>query len=141
MDNFVVHDVILRKIVSCAWDPWPHLQRRLMISSSHPLSWAQTMSSFRPTRLVIIGKLDAWLNMLGCPRMSHGSRITCGYERPPGAPDTHSPFPHSAHRYSRMLSCTRMCSFSISFLAKDFPHCSQAWLFTPVNKHSSAGKP
>lgn len=30
-----------------------------------------------------------------------------------------------------MLSCTRMCSFSISFRAKDFPHCSQAWLFTP----------
>lgn len=24
-----------------------------------------------------------------------------------------------------------MCSFSMSFLAKDFPHCSQAWLFTP----------
>lgn len=27
-----------------------------------------------------------------------------------------------------------MCSFSMSFLAKDFPHCSQAWLFTPTSK-------
>lgn len=33
-----------------------------------------------------------------------------------------------------MLSCTRMCSFSISFRAKDFPHCSQAWLFTPYKQ-------
>lgn len=41
------------------------------------------------------------------------------------------PLPHSAHKYSRILSWTRICSFNMSFLANDLPHCSQAWLFTP----------
>lgn len=51
----------------------------------------------------------------------------------------HAPFPHSAHRYSRMLSCTRICSFSMSFRAKDLPHCSHAWLFTPGSTGFSHG--
>lgn len=58
MDNFVIHDVILGKMVSCAWDPGPPLPRRTMVPSSYPLSWAQTMSRFRSTILVIISKLD-----------------------------------------------------------------------------------
>lgn len=58
-----------------------------------------------------------------------------------GRPAPHVPFPHSAHRYSRTLSCTRMCSFSMSFLAKDFPHCSQAWLFTPYKQTYPNSKP
>lgn len=41
------------------------------------------------------------------------------------------PFPHSAHRKSRMSSWTLRCSFSMSFLANDLPHLSQPWLFTP----------
>lgn len=36
------------------------------------------------------------------------------------------PLPHSAHKYSRILSWTRICSFNMSFLANDLPHCSQA---------------
>lgn len=67
--------------------------------------------------------------------MSHSRVLQLGSLAEPGPwpPHLHPPFPHSAHRYSRTLSCTRMCSFSMSFLAKDFPHCSQAWLFTPEN--------
>lgn len=42
------------------------------------------------------------------------------------------PFPHSAHRKSRMSSWTLRCSFSMSFLAKDLLHLSQLWLFTPM---------
>lgn len=48
----------------------------------------------------------------------------------------HRPFPHSAHRKSRISSCTLRCSFSMSFLAKDLLHLSQRWLFTPESFHN-----
>lgn len=50
--------------------------------------------------------------------------------------ERHSPFPHSAHRKSRMSSWTLRCSFSMSFLAKDLLHLSQRWLFTPAPSHN-----
>lgn len=52
----------------------------------------------------------------------------------------HRPFPHSAHRKSRISSCTRRCSFSMSFLAKDLLHLSQRWLFTPEIKRKKKEK-
>lgn len=52
----------------------------------------------------------------------------------------HRPFPHSAHRKSRISSCTRRCSFSMSFLANDLLHLSQRWLFTPEIKRKKKEK-
>lgn len=60
---------------------------------------------------------------------TYHSRNGCNDACKPAA--TAWPFPHSAHKKSRMSSWTLRCSFSMSFLANDLLHLSQLWLFTP----------